>query len=170
MKSGSGNNGKPYNYAGREYNNKETSMFNGDKPQAPSNYNDSGSACRYFYCAKASKRDRNEGLNTGKNIHTTVKPVSLMQYLVRLVSPKGSVILDPFMGSGSTGKAVAYENKDRDANYSFVGIELCKEYFDIAEQRIAFAENDNTPLEKEEKKDTEKEETENDSVKKQRLF
>lgn len=131
---------------------------------------DSGSASRYFYCAKASKRDRNEGLNTGKNIHTTVKPVSLMQYLVRLVSPKGSVILDPFMGSGSTGKAVAYENKDRDANYSFVGIELCKEYFDIAEQRIAFAENDNTPLEKEEKKDTEKEETENDSVKKQRLF
>ena len=131
---------------------------------------DGGSASRYFYCAKASKRDRNEGLKTGKNIHTTVKPVSLMQYLVRLVSPKGAIILDPFMGSGSTGKAVAYENKDRDANYSFVGIELCKEYFDIAEQRIAFAENDNTPLEREEKKDTEKKETENDSVKKQRLF
>lgn len=53
---------KPYVYAGREYNNKDSSMFNGDKPQAPSNYNDEGSAARYFYCAKASKRGRDEGL------------------------------------------------------------------------------------------------------------
>lgn len=61
--SGSGNGGTPYNYSGKEYHNKDTSMFNGDKPQAPSNYNDSGSASRYFYCAKASKRDRDEGLD-----------------------------------------------------------------------------------------------------------
>lgn len=61
--SGSGNGGAPYNYSGKEYHNKDTSMFNGDKPQAPSNYNDSGSASRYFYCAKASKRDRDEGLD-----------------------------------------------------------------------------------------------------------
>lgn len=67
-----------------------------------------------------------------------------MQYLVRLVSPKGATILDPFMGSGSTGKAVAYENKDRDADYSFIGIELQPDYFEIAKARIEFAENDNT--------------------------
>jgi site-specific DNA-methyltransferase (adenine-specific) len=65
-----------------------------------------------------------------------------MQYLVRLVSPKGATILDPFMGSGSTGKAVAYENKERQANYNFIGIELNKEYCDIAEARIRFAESE----------------------------
>ena len=132
-------------------------------------YNDSGSASRYFYCAKASAKDRDEGLDgfdsvkcsmmalndnidsngnfTGmlagretsrKNIHPTVKPTELMQYLVRLVSPKGAIILDPFMGSGSTGKAVAYENKERQANYNFIGIELNKEYCDIAEARIKY--------------------------------
>lgn len=69
-----------------------------------------------------------------------------MQYLVRLVTPKGETILDPFMGSGSTGKAVAYENNDRNADYSFIGIELNKEYCDIAERRIEFAENDKTDL------------------------
>lgn len=92
-----------------------------------------------------------------------------MQYLVRLVSPRGAVILDPFMGSGSTGKAVAYENKDRDANYSFIGIELQPEYFEIAKQRIAFAEGDNTPLEEPEKEKKDQN-TNDDSVKKQRLF
>lgn len=125
---------------------------------------DSGSASRYFYCAKASAKDRNEGLenfetakvNDGRkkdadnafqrgatlrhNIHPTVKPTELMQYLVRLVSPKGATILDPFMGSGSTGKAVAYENKERQANYNFIGIELSQEYCDIAEARIKYVE------------------------------
>ena len=135
------------------------------------------SACRYFYCAKTTKRDRDEGLNnfetrqsTGggggigdylndvnsasgkfgsekaphKNHHPTVKPTALMQYLVRLVAPKGSVILDPFMGSGSTGKAIAYENNDRGAGYSFIGIEMQEDYFEIAKARISFAETDNT--------------------------
>ena len=121
------------------------------------------SASRYFYCAKASKKDRDEGLETfnqekvndgrqttidnafqrgetlRKNTHPTVKPTSLMQYLVRLVTPKGGTVLDPFMGSGSTGKAVAYENKERNANYSFIGIELNEEYCDIAEARITYA-------------------------------
>ena len=60
-------------------------------------YNDSGSASRYFYCAKASKKDRNDGLENKNNTHPTVKPTSLMQYLVRLVTPKGGTILDPFM-------------------------------------------------------------------------
>ena len=131
-------------------------------------YNDFGSASRYFYCAKASKRDRDEGLDefeektkvfNGKsqssskeikdvekrfttrlrNTHPTVKPTALMQYLVRLVCPKGSVILDPFMGSGSTGKATAYENKDRNAGYSFIGIEQDEQYLEIAKARIKYA-------------------------------
>jgi site-specific DNA-methyltransferase (adenine-specific) len=118
---------------------------------------------RYFYCAKASKKDRDEGLEEfekditddgrnkpidnpylrGKtmrrNTHPTVKPTALMQYLVRLVAPKGATILDPFMGSGSTGKAVMYENKERNAGYKFIGIEKDGEYCKIAEARIKHA-------------------------------
>ncbi len=127
-------------------------------------FTDSGSASRFFYCAKASKKDRDEGLNgfevkqtTGgggmndpqgddvcgkygsvkapsKNNHPTVKPTKLMQYLVRLVCPKGGVILDPFAGSGSTGKACKLEG------FNFIGIEKEKEYFDIAEARIKHVE------------------------------
>lgn len=131
-------------------------------------YGDSGSASRYFYCAKASKKDRDEGLDefenkkfysnlntkngTGerldggktpirKNIHPTVKPTELMQYLIKLVTPKNGIILDPFMGSGSTGKAVMYENKERNANYKFIGIELDAEYCDIANARISYVKN-----------------------------
>lgn len=106
-------------------------------------YDDNGSASRYYYCAKASTKDREEGLvskGEGRaNIHPTCKPTELMQYLVRLVSPKGATILDPFMGSGSTGKAVAFENKERDSNYSFIGIEMGKEYCEIAQARIDWA-------------------------------
>lgn len=144
--TGIGSGGTPYNYAGKEYNNRETSMFNGDKPQANSNYNDSGSAARYFYCSKASKRDRDEGLekyNISSNTHPTVKPVSLMQYLIRLITPKNGTILDPFMGSGSTGKAVEFENKDRDANYTFIGIEQNQEYCKIARARIEYVLQNN---------------------------
>lgn len=123
-------------------------------------YTDSGSASRYFYCAKASKKDRDEGLdnfdkekvndgrNTAidnafqrgetlrKNTHPTVKPTELMQYLIRLVTPQGGVILDPFNGSGSTGKAVMYENKEHNKNYKYVGIELSDEYLSISQARI----------------------------------
>lgn len=111
-------------------------------------YGDEGSAARYFYCAKASKKDRDEGLDgkipIRKNIHPTVKPTTLMQYLVRLVTPKGGTILDPFMGSGSTIKAIAYENKERNANYNFIGFEMNQEYFKIAYSRIKSAiENKN---------------------------
>lgn len=104
-------------------------------------YQDSGSAARYFYCAKASRRDRDEGLEDSikKNTHPTVKPTSLLSYLIRLVTPKNGIILDPFMGSGSTGKAVAYENKDRGANYKFIGVELTDEYIPIAMARIEYA-------------------------------
>ena len=117
--------GKPYSYAGREYDNKDTSMFNGDKPQAPSNYNDMGTAARFFYCPKVSKSERGEN-----NTHPTVKPQELMKYLCRLVTPKGGTVLDPFMGSGSTGMAC------KDEGFEFIGIEREKEYFEIAEKRI----------------------------------
>ena len=59
-----------------------------------------------------------------------------MQYLIRLVTPNNGIILDPFMGSGSTGKAAMYENIERNKNYSFIGIEKEKEYFEIAKARI----------------------------------
>ena len=104
-------------------------------------FKDSGSAARYFYCAKASRKDRDEGLED-KNTHCCVKPTTLMQYLVRLVSPKGATILDPFMGSGSTGKAIMYENKERNANYKFIGIEQNEEYCKIAKARIEGVNNE----------------------------
>ena len=91
-------------------------------------FGDEGTAARYFYCAKASKKDRDEG-----NEHPTVKPTELMKYLCRLVTPKGGVVLDPFMGSGSTGKAAIEEG------LSFVGIEMDQDYFEIACARIEAA-------------------------------
>lgn len=108
------------------------------------------SAARFFYCAKTSKADRNEGLsdpgpqfkhgatlrqieNVPKagNSHPTVKPTELMAYLCRLVTPPGGLILDPFMGSGSTGKAAMREG------FRFIGCELSAEYLAIAEARIS---------------------------------
>jgi len=121
-------------------------------------YNDSGSASRFFYCAKSSKAERNKGLEgfdeikvsdgrdkeadnafqRGKtmrvNSHPTVKPVRLMQYLCRLITTKGGTILDPYMGSGSTGIGAKLEN------FKFIGIEMEEDYVKIAEARIT-----NTP-------------------------
>jgi len=101
-------------------------------------YRDSGSASRYFYCPKVSKEERNKGLDSGdtkptterKNVHPTVKPIELMKYLCRLVTPKGGTVLDPFMGSGSTGMAA------KDEGFDFIGIEKEEEYFEIAQSRI----------------------------------
>lgn len=90
-------------------------------------YDDEGGASRFFYCPKASKKDRDEG-----NVHPTVKPTELMKYLIRLVTPKDGIVLDPFMGSGSTGKAAMQEGM------WFVGIEREKEYYEIAKQRIEY--------------------------------
>ena len=119
-----------------------------------------GSAARFFYCAKASKADRDAGCEKldakkagamsgietrdGKptnhpmrtNHHPTVKPTDLMRYLCRLVTPSGGVVLDPFMGSGSTGKAAALEG------FSFIGIEREAEYVAIAQARINHVTND----------------------------
>lgn len=96
-------------------------------------YGDSGGASRFFYVAKASKRDRNEGLE-GSNLHPTVKPTTLMRYLVKLVTPPNGTVLDPFTGSGSTGKAAILEGFD------FIGIELTEEYLPIIEGRLKHAE------------------------------
>ena len=122
-------------------------------------YGDSGSAARFFYCAKASRADRDEGCegleartaghyaqdewsrqhmgNTPdakrhpvRNHHPTVKPTALMRYLCRLVTPPNGIVLDPFMGSGSTGKAAILEG------FGFVGIEREPEYLEIARRRI----------------------------------
>lgn len=123
-----------------------------------SSHNDSVNASRFFksiiYTAKASKSERNKGCegleevrkcnsytesregmykdrNTLlRNIHPTVKPIALMEYLIKMVTPTGGIVLDPFMGSGSTGVACVKQR------YSFVGIELEAEYFKIAETRI----------------------------------
>lgn len=93
-------------------------------------FGDEGSAARFFYCAKTSKRDRDEGLDAGANNHPTVKPTDLMRYLCRLITPPSGKVLDPFMGSGSTGKAAALEG------FSFVGVELDPAYLAIAKARI----------------------------------
>lgn len=119
-------------------------------------YEDEGSAARFFYCSKASGKEKNEGLDEfedkiiegrdkgqdernvpqkrrptpSKNNHPTIKPVKLMSYLINMITPPKGIVLDPFMGSGSTGVAAVKEG------FNFIGIELDPEYFKIAEARI----------------------------------
>ena len=150
--------GKPRN--GREESGSIFGTTGSIKYNAAHNDN-GGSAARFFYCAKASKQDRDEGCEEieaiGKvyngqnqegagcapgsvedkfttspahNFHPTVKPTDLMRYLCRLITPPGGVILDPFIGSGSTGKAAALEG------FAFVGIEIEAQYLEIAQARI----------------------------------
>jgi len=88
-------------------------------------YRATGSAARFFYCAKASRSERGP-----ENRHPTVKPIALMRWLVRLVTPPGGLVLDPFAGSGTTGIAAAQEG------FRFLGIEREAEYVEIARQRI----------------------------------
>jgi DNA modification methylase len=123
-------------------------------------YSDKGGVSRFFYCAKASTSERNAGLegmpekstyvrdgannpspnrqiradNAVKNVHPTVKPIKLMEYLCRLITPPGGTILDPFMGSGTTGIAA------KRLGFDFIGIEMNPEYFAIAEKRILNAQ------------------------------
>ena len=147
------------------------------RTDAVMNYGDSGSAARFFYTAKASRRDREEGLDdleartrgerdgrqmgnnpphslngsgepingTGmrapvRNTHPTVKPTSLMRWLVKLVTPPGGLVLDPFMGSGSTGKACMLEG------FRFYGIEQDADYLKIARRRIDHARGHRTEI------------------------
>jgi DNA modification methylase len=88
------------------------------------------STSRFFYIAKVSKKERNMGSSNRSNHHPTVKPVQLMSYLCRLITPPNGVILDPFMGSGSTGIAACLEG------FRFVGMEMDPDYFNIASSRI----------------------------------
>lgn len=121
-------------------------------------FGDSGGASRFFYVAKASKRERNAGLEGmpeivrsdadglkmsdprmdkpqkrigNQNHHPTVKPIKLMEYLIRMITPPGGTCLDPFMGSGTTGCAAV------GLGFDFIGIEREAEYLAIAEKRIA---------------------------------
>ena len=143
---------------------KDSSMFGVGGVNHGSEFGDSGGASRFFYVAKASKRDRNEGLEEleavsagdmvdrvegsagmdspragagrtsgAKNFHPTVKPTQLMRYLIKLVTPPGGTVLDPFTGSGSTGKAALLDG------YQFVGAELTEEYLPIIEGRLRWA-------------------------------
>ena len=121
----------------------------------------SGGASRFFYVAKANKKDRNEGLENlpeiansdwppgfhgddkrgaapRQNFHPTVKPTALMEYLVKLITPLGGTVLDPFTGSGSTGKAALLNG------YKFIGIELTDDYHPIIEGRLTHAEQTRT--------------------------
>jgi site-specific DNA-methyltransferase (adenine-specific) len=140
---------------------KNTSMGDGSAefytPKKNMGKGDVGGASRFFYVAKASKRERNAGLEgmplvncgmmeddnyaikTGsgnlrdtknQNHHPTVKPVKLMEYLIKMITPPGGVVLDPFMGSGTTGVAA------KNLGFDFIGIELSAEYVEIAKQRI----------------------------------
>ena len=121
-------------------------------------YSDSGGASRFFYCAKTSVKERNLGLENSdieekqiegrdknqdlsnvpykkritpsKNIHPTVKPLALMKHLITLITPNNGIVLDPFMGSGSTGMAA------KELGFNFIGMELNEEYFEIAKERI----------------------------------
>ncbi|UVL16074.1 site-specific DNA-methyltransferase [Pseudomonas atacamensis] len=128
--------------------------YSGMRERVPGAFHsDSGSAARFFYCAKTSRKDRNEGLISSDapavakdatmrdcetaewstrngNSHPTVKPTDLMAYLLRLVTPAGGVALDPFMGSGSTGKAAMREG------FQFIGCEIDEQYAAIARARI----------------------------------
>jgi site-specific DNA-methyltransferase (adenine-specific) len=97
-------------------------------------YGDKGGASRFFYCPKAAKKDRGEGIELINN-HPTVKPTDLMRYLINLITPPNGTILDPFMGSGSTGKAAVR------CGVNFIGIEKEQEYMDIAKVRIEHEKN-----------------------------
>jgi len=169
--SGECGNGWKKNYGKEDYNGLQYSsstqqcVFGGGY-NGKNTYNDKGGASRFFYCPKASKKDRDEGLDgfdnktgseiTGrkegsaglvmeddkqnpyagkaspinKNHHPTVKPTALMLYLIKLVTPVGGIVMDPFMGSGSTGKGAVR------GGFDFIGIEREEEYIKIAEARI----------------------------------
>lgn len=144
---------------GRNFGQEADNDFSKDRERT--GHNDSGGASRFFYVAKASKRDRNEGLeelepqrhsddqngegvggdnprnrtnHAKQNFHPTVKPTDLMRYLIKLVTPAGGVVLDPFTGSGSTGKAALLDG------YQFLGIELTNDYLPIIQGRLEWAE------------------------------
>lgn len=157
----SGNLGKSAGGNSKNVGNKVYGKYDADLDKKPCGFGDSGGASRFFYVAKASKRERNAGLegmpektkkilNGGipsavnsdargmsgggeriaQNHHPTVKPIKLMEYLCKLITPPKGTILDPFMGSGSTGVAA------KNLGFNFIGCEMSPEYFEIAKKRI----------------------------------
>ncbi|WP_276323667.1 DNA-methyltransferase [Achromobacter xylosoxidans] len=154
---------------GTEASAKTANTFSEFCGRTPSDRRDGGgSAARFFYCAKATRADRNEGCETleskplnwssgtqnpgsfqsegtdktSQNHHPTVKPTELMAYLCRLVTPPGGVVLDPFMGSGSTGKACMREG------FRFIGIDMKPEYVEIAKARIQYVSGKTEPVDR----------------------
>lgn len=130
--------GKPTKRAksGADKQGNTSAAYGAESRPAGSDMGDSGGASRFFYCAKTSRSERNKGLPEGMtNNHPTVKPVELMRYLVRLVTPPGGVVLDPYMGSGTTGVACVAEG------FSFRGIENDTEhgYVEISQHRMRHA-------------------------------
>ena len=112
--------------------------------QASEQLEQQAGASRFFYTAKPSTSERHAGIRAEgerANVHPTVKPIDLMRYLIRLITPPYGTVLDPFMGSGSTGCAAALEG------VSFIGIEREPEYFAIAQQRVAYWGGDVEALE-----------------------
>lgn len=95
---------------------------------------------RFFYCPKANNKDKQLGLTTLDNTHPTIKPIELLRYLCKLICPPEGIILDPFLGSGSTGKAVILEK----AYNEFIGIELNPDYFNVSLESL---NNLNTEIE-----------------------
>ena len=125
-------------YKGKQYNSSTNHCIYGGGYTGKNTYSDFGGASRFFYCPKPSTKEREEGLENiestlKKNTHSTVKPVALMQYLIRLVTPKGGITIDPFAGSGTSPKATI-----REGNFKFIAIEKEKEYFDIAVARCQY--------------------------------
>lgn len=136
---------------------KESASIGKKRSMLKGHSSNEGGTSRFFYCAKASKKEREAGLESmpskkvsdgrtktnnsprlrdateRKNTHPTVKPISLMQWLVRLITPPGGIVLDPFTGSGSTGCAAMKEGFD------FIGCDLSAEYVEIANKRIEHA-------------------------------
>lgn len=138
--------------------------FGNRGPEADVGYGDTGGASRFFYCAKSSRRERNAGLegmperrcggmagtadltlrtgsgnvrnNMAQNHHPTVKPLALMRYLIQMITPPEGIVLDPFMGSGSTLVAAA------ELGFQAIGIELSEEYAEIAARRVDHALNE----------------------------
>jgi site-specific DNA-methyltransferase (adenine-specific) len=190
-------NGWKKNYGEKDYKGKQYKggTFGGGGYLGGSTYNDTGSAARFFYCAKANKQDRDSGCEkldaksitnskgnglgrvcnicsasilkpcdcennswilpaTNKNNHPTVKPTALMQYLVRMITPVDGTVLDPFNGSGSTGKAAMLLKK-----YNYIGIDLSADYISISKARIENALNTTGKIIEDTAIDTEEEET-----------
>jgi site-specific DNA-methyltransferase (adenine-specific) len=162
VKKGNEKKAKFVNYGNGEYGKKDGRKTQPTPKEIEGTwYGDKGGASRFFYCPKASKKEKNEGLNglpekqnihrathngTGEaskgmdrfatqpkmNHHPTIKPLSLMEYLIKLITKPGGVVLDCFMGSGSTGVAAKRNG------FSFIGVEKEEEYMEIAKQRIDY--------------------------------